>query len=512
MADLPDDLRRLREEALILSQALADRRAEDPLLTFQPFPKQQAFITSVLRNLKQENWLVTANRFGKSDAGAFCGAALARFGGEPRPAYSEGGDVEVWDRATSGWVSSLDANMSRDIVEPKYFDNGHTAGMSHAPFIPRREIVEPFEGVGWRVSEKILKLKNGSLIGFKGAESGRAKYMGAEKDWIHLDEEHPKDIYTEILIRVGPQPIRIFCTATLLPPQGQVGGVTWVFPDIIQKWQAGELPHVEVFGGSIYDNPHIPRSEIARLESAYPEGSTERAIRLEGKWLPGLSGARAYPRFDRRLHVRAQPKPQERKPLCWIWDFNVEPMVSLVGQRDGVLFRVFKELTLDEGDILEMCNYFVQEFPRHFGEIWVYGDATGRARSAQTGQSCYSLIQNAMRAYGAPLRLKVPNENPFVPDRINSVQRAFKDEHGSSRIEMDPGCKELIADLEQVLRDPRGGIKKTHDRQDPYYRRTHWSDAFGYWIVYDEPVRLARLATQRPLTIPVPGYTYTAKG
>ena len=70
MADLPDERRRLREDALILGQALADRRAEDPLLTFDPFPKQQLFITSVLQNLKQENWLVTANRFGKSDAGA----------------------------------------------------------------------------------------------------------------------------------------------------------------------------------------------------------------------------------------------------------------------------------------------------------------------------------------------------------------------------------------------------------------------------------------------------------
>jgi len=34
MADLPDERRRLREDALILGQALADRRAEDPLLTF----------------------------------------------------------------------------------------------------------------------------------------------------------------------------------------------------------------------------------------------------------------------------------------------------------------------------------------------------------------------------------------------------------------------------------------------------------------------------------------------
>src|SRR3990167_336970 len=121
MADLPDERRRLREDALILGQALADRRAEDPLLTFDPFPKQQLFITSVLQNLKQENWLVTANRFGKSDSGAYCGSALARFGGEARPAEAEGGEVEGGDRATSGGVSSLDANMSRDVFASKVF-------------------------------------------------------------------------------------------------------------------------------------------------------------------------------------------------------------------------------------------------------------------------------------------------------------------------------------------------------------------------------------------------------
>lgn len=502
----PEDLRRLMQDVLLLGRELAARQADDPLLSFVPTARQRPFINSILRGEKSENWMICANRAGKSLGGAYAGSCLARFGGEPRPAYSEGGEVAVWDRATSGWVSSLDANVSRGVLEPKYFDNGNTAGQTWKPFIPKREICEPFDGHGWRISEKTLKLKNGSLIEFKSAESGRSKYQGAEKDWVHLDEEHPRDIYNEIAIRVGARPLRIFCTATLLPPEGQVGGVTWVYPEIIQKWESGALDHVAVFGASIYDNPHIPLPEIRRLEAIYPEGTIERQIRLEGRWLPGLSGARAYPRFDRRLHVRAQPAPQERKPLCWIWDFNVEPMVSLVGQRDGVLFRVYKALVMEEGDIQEMCNFFVQEYPRHFGEIWVYGDATGRARSAQTGQSCYSLIQNAMKTYGAPVRLRVPHENPFVVDRVNAMQRIFKDEYGNTRIEIDPGCTELIADLEQVLRDPRGGIKKTHDRHDPYYRRSHTSDALGYWVSMDEPVRVGVRPQTGPITIPMPKY------
>lgn len=489
------------ERLLLLRQELLDRRSEDPLLTFVPTDKQRPFITSVLHNLKRENWFIAANRAGKSAAGAFCGAALARFGGEPRPAYSQ--NVTVTDRATSGWVSALDSPMSEQVLQPKYFENEHfVKGAMPSPFIPQREVSE------WRKSESTLKLKCGSIINFKSAESGRTKYQGAEKDWVHMDEEHPKDIYEEIQIRVGASPLRIFGTATLLPPQGQVGGVTWIFSDIIQRWESGLLDTVGIFGSSIYDNPHISREEIRALETIYPENTVQRQIRLEGKWLPGLSGSRAYPRFERRLHVRLQPTPIQRRPLVWFWDFNVEPMVSGVGQRDGSLFRVYKELVLDEGDIDAMCDLFVEAFPHHLGEIWIYGDATGRNREkAAASRSCYDLIQNHMRTYGSPLRLKVPQQNPLVPDRINSVQRALKDEYGHLRVEIDPGCTELIADFEQVLRDSRGGIKKSHDRKDPYYRRTHLTDAFGCWVAFDEPIRAGGTVAKPRVAIPTPSYS-----
>ena len=496
-------LDRSQTEALVVAlQEWQERRSADPLWQFTPTAKQAPFIRSVLHAERPENWFVAANRSGKTKTGAYIGACLARFGVDPKAAYSEGGAVAVLDRATSGWVSALDFRMSEDVLQPYYFDNGKAVAGVEA-FIPPREIAE------WRASDQLLKLKNGSIIGFKSADSGRAKYQGADKDWVHMDEEHPKGIYEEIVIRVGARTLRVFGTATLLPPEGQVGGVTWVYTDIIQPWQSGLLSHVGIFGASIYDNPHIRREEIARLEAIYPEGSVQRQIRLEGKWLPGLSGARAYPRFDRRLHTRPQAGPLPRRPLCWLWDFNVEPMVSIVGQRDGALFRVFKDLVLDEGDIGEMCEMFVQAFPHHLGEIWVYGDSTGKHRAAQTGKSCYDLIMNYMKTYGSPVRLKVPTENPFVADRINAVQRLLKDEHGHIRVEIDPTCTELVADFEQTLRDSRGGLKKTHDRKDPYYRRSHLTDAFGYWAAYDEPVRVASFGQRVAQTIALPGYGWS---
>ncbi len=282
-----------------------------------------------------------------------------------------------------------------------------------------------------------------------------------------------------------------------------------MFEDIIKTWQAGTRKGLEVFGASIYDNPHLDRNEIARLEAIYPEGSTQRRIRLGGEYLPGMSGARAYTNFDSRVHVKHQEwPPLPRRPICWCWDFNVEPMVSIIGQRDRKVFRVYREFVLDEGNVGEICDMFYEALPNHTGEIYVYGDATGKGRSAQTGQSYYTLIMNAMRHYGSPLRIKVPEANPHVSDRVNAVNYALRGENGESMVEVDPSCKELIADMEGTLGDGRGKIKKTSNRKDPYFRRSHISDAFGYWVVYDEPVRAVASQHRKRVKIEPPGYAF----
>lgn len=484
------------EAEWLLGQEAERRFRHDPLLAWRPTARQAPFVRAVLDGPTHTNWMIAANRAGKSEALAYCIARLSRFG-DPRER-----------RPQTIWVVSQDYPSSRDIIQPKVFDNGFVPP-GVVPFIPAREIAKD----GWRVSDQVLRLRNGSLIGWKSSESERVKFAGVEKDAIAFDEEPPEAVHDEAVIRVGAgRRLRVFGAVTLLPPEGQVGGVSWLYPKVIQKAQAGDLPGVGLFGASIYDNPHIAAEEIARLESIYPPGSPQRRIRLEGEWLPGIAGARAYPAFDRRLHVRPQPwPPQPRRPLCWIWDFNVEPLVSFAGQREQGLFRVLREFCLDEGSIGEMCEWLRQELPSgHFGEVWVYGDATGKTRTGQTGQSDYQLILNHMRGWAA-LRLRVPEANPLVKDRVNAMNRAFRTEQGESLVEIDPSCRELIQDFEQVLVDGRGGIRKTHNRRDSYYRRTHASDAVSYWVAYEEPVRTRPAYPGSPVTrIAPPGYAWSA--
>lgn len=494
--------RDLLEQSLALREELAARVAADPWWGWRPHPKQEAFVRAILAGEVSEAWAICANRSGKSDAAAFIGAGLARFG-RTNPRYSQSASAPF--APTKGWVVSATGNASKSVIQPKIFDNGLAAAEPHPPFIPQREII------GFNQNDQVLKLKNGSIIEFKTAEAKTLSFAGAGLDWVLIDEECPKPIYDELTIRIGAgKRLLVFGACTLLPPEGQVGGVSWMFPTMIKPWIANPAKcDYRLFGWSIYDNPYLLPEEITRLEAKYPVGSVERAIRLDGEWLPGLQGARAYTSFDSRLHVKPQGGINPRRPICWTWDFNVEPMATLIGQRDGDIFRVHRELVIEtDASVDQMVQYFHEAVPSHTGEVWVYGDATARKRNvmAPGGKTEYSVILNLMRTYGCPIRLKVPEANPLVPDRINAVNAQLRDGEGVSHVEIDPSCKELIDDLEQVLRDGRGGLKKTHNRHDPYFKRTHPSDAFGYWINYEEPVRVVSMMDRLRRVIPAPSY------
>jgi hypothetical protein len=119
----------------------------DPLRQFVLHAGQRQFIEAVLRGPHSQVWAICANRYGKSDALAYCAATLARYGIEPtRPAI--GASTWVYDRATSGWVIGPDYQTLMHTLLPKILDNGYVPpGQSHGPFIP------PWELEQWNTNE-----------------------------------------------------------------------------------------------------------------------------------------------------------------------------------------------------------------------------------------------------------------------------------------------------------------------------------------------------------------------
>ncbi|MES1257290.1 MAG: hypothetical protein ABUS51_02625, partial [Acidobacteriota bacterium] len=73
---------------------------------------------------------------------------------------------------------------------------------------------------------------------------------------------------------------------------------------------------------------------------------------------------------------------------------------------------------------------------------------------------------------------RVPKANPPVRERVAAVNARLRNAHGDVRLLVDPKCRELIADFEQVsYKEDSVQVDKDKDR-----RRTHLSDALGYLV------------------------------
>lgn len=490
------DLRAAVEAATILSE----RRENDGLASFDPFVHQRNFIAST----KPEAWLFGANRSGKTDALAYVGSSFMRFG-----CLNPADAGKKPFKPVRVWFISLIFDMSRNILQPKIFNNG--AGLcDRPPFIPDEEIAS------WNITNQTLILKNGSIGVFKSGDGGRDIFMGADIDFAGFDEVPKEENFDEVVMRVGGgRRLIIRGAATILPPPGVPGGVSWMFSAKVQPWLAGggnaTSPLLDIFTASIYDNKTILPEELERMESRFPPGSPEYLIRMKGHLLPSIGGALVYSPFNRVYHTdqtlapmhegRPRPQIQQFLPLVLSTDFNPANGVWLVGQRIGHEFRVNDEITLERSDIASMVYEFRSRFPTHGAELWIYGDATGRRREAQTGESSFHLIQQYMSGYPVPIRFKLPDVNPPVKDRVDAVLLQLRPPDGMRRIAIAPHCTELLKDLERTKWKANGKIDKDSSQQ------SNGADCLGYWINYEAPTRTygAAPATIRSIRRPTYG-------
>jgi hypothetical protein len=238
---------------------------------------------------------------------------------------------------------------------------------------------------------------------------------------------------------------------------------------------------------------HDPSKDFewaARLKATFPtEQLWEREMELN---FAAVSGTAAYPKFNPAINVA----PKEiaaiaALPLCVTMDFNVAPMILLVGQMLQGNARVLAEVVRNPADIKGVIEDFRNLYPQHAAGLQIYGDATGQGRNPQTAGSHWDLVRLALSNYPARVGWFVPSVNPKVMDRVNAVNYKLEARGGFPGTLIAPTCHELIADLAEVILDDDGrDIKKTSKPGDPYSKRTHASDAFGYWVWREWPLAL----------------------
>lgn len=269
------------EQALMKNKGLADmlaRLPHNPIFMYEPFTTDGEVLTD--GNIKSSPLLfhedgsairvvVTGNRCSKTYSGA---ADVI--------SHCLGIDPVTKERIRNHtlqpyWVVSDTEDASKQIVQATYADLIPEDYLRDSSLYTKEN--------GWRGNR--ITFRNGSQIEFRFSSQGRETFQGTYRN-IHLDEEPPKEIYTECYARttpVGGRPRgRIIITFT--PIYNPRVGISWIQTDLYARRH--QIKGLKFHFWTLWDVPDyiIPHSDKVDLISGYDED--ERDVRALGLFTP----------------------------------------------------------------------------------------------------------------------------------------------------------------------------------------------------------------------------------
>ncbi len=319
-------------------------------------------------------------------------------------------------------------------------------------------------------SEMVLQLRgNGSTILLRSLDAPE-RLRGPNLAWFGVDELTycQEDSWVRLEARLRDPAASRLCGYGVWTPKG----FDWVY----RRFVADPVEGYELIAAEPFENRFLLQKTpdyYERLEASYGEAFYEQEVL--GRYR-NLQAGQVYYAFHRTESQRACEYASDRT-LLWSWDFNVNPMCSVIAQASGGEVEVIDEIRLRTSSTTEVCEELVRRYGEHEGKIRIHGDASSRRRTTNSSYSDYDLIR---QAFGADPRVEllIPRSNPPVRDRVNLVNAWLRNAAGERRLFVDPRCKGLIEDLERVAyKQDSGAIDKDRDPD-----RTHLSDALGYLL------------------------------
>jgi len=323
-------------------------------------------------------------------------------------------------------------------------------------------------------TKKIITLKNGrEVYGFSAEQPDKIRNVTLCGFWVDEARECKdfKTLWDVLLGRVLSTKGKGFITTS---PNS--------FDDIHDIFIANKKEHYGTVRFTTYENTHLDKSAIDELARLYDAKYMQQE--LLGQFVI-FEGA-VYYTFNRLLNAGdlafkvTQYNPNLPLNLCC--DFNVEPMAWVIAQyginQQTKLKEVYfiDEIYLHNSNTIECCNEFKTRYLNHTAGIHLFGDATGEARHTDSNITNWKIIQNELSRYG--VTKYVPKKNSAERDRINAVNGMICNSKGERRILVNPKCRNLIRDFEQV--SYKKGSTQIDKNKD--FKLTHPSDAAGYFI------------------------------
>jgi hypothetical protein len=239
-----------------------------------------------------------------------------------------------------------------------------------------------------------------------------------------------------------------------------------------ERWVKNKKPNdgYEKIQAPTYSNKHLPSDYIPSLRATYPPELIDAYI--EGEFVNLTSGS-VYGNFDRDLN-HTDEEIQVGEPLHIGMDFNVLKMSAAIFViRDGQP-RQLDEIFGSE-DTPSLCEAIKERYPGH--QVTVYPDSSGKNTSSKSASKSDLTI---LRSHGFTIKAK--NKNPFVKDRVASVNGAILNSEGERKYLVNTRkCPVTVECLEQQIYGKDGTPDKTAGKD-------HMPDAIGYLIHYLYPI------------------------
>lgn len=379
------------------------------------------------KNLKRNRWVFGGNRTGKTECGAVECIWLAR---GIHPYRENRGDVQ-------GWVVSLSTKVQKEVSQDKILKYLNKSWI-HSIIMKTGSKGSPNFGV---IDSIVINNVFGgkSVISFKSCEEGREKFQGTSLDFVWFDEEPPKDIYEECMMRVIDKSGDIFGTMTPLK------GLTFIYDQIYLNPTSD--PEIFCMFMEWSDNPFLPKKEVERLTASMSEEELEN--RRYGRFV-GLSNSLVYKEFSESVNV-IEPFAV---PCEWQETISIDPGLS------NPLSAHWYAVDYDN-NVYVIAEHFEsgKTVEYHAEKIKEISDALGWRRGrngmiealidSAANQKTLASTKSVTELFYDNGILVNPNVNKDLFSGISRVKSYLKNAKGESKLFIFSSCTNLIREFKK---------------------------------------------------------------
>lgn len=361
--------------------------------------------------------------------------------------------LSLLNRGLTGMMLAPTYGMLEDSTLPAFMEILDRAGLKYK----------------FRKSEGRMFLPWGSKVLFRSADNP-ARLKGPNLAWVGIDEGAliSRAAWEVAISRIRhPDANKLAAFITTTPE-----GFNWLYEEFVEK---GRRRGYQVIYARTSENTYLPVEYVQDLEAAYDPTLVRQY--LMGEFTNPASG-RVYHAFDRAVHIRSGLSYDPARPVSLAIDFNVDPLHASVIQTDKDTVLVVDEIVLPSSNTYELCR----EARERFGDVHftAYPDPTGSARKTAGSSDAPSDFAILM-SHGFEVRAH--RSSPAIRDRVNAVNRKLLGADGQVGLVINERCRETIRSFEQTCFKPGSSII------DKSASLEHMTDAIGYFIEYEYPIR-----------------------